>query len=362
LTYTPTNLNPGTVYNWYIAPINAGGANTTCSSTNTTTFTTAAATVPACVTNTSPANGATLLTQTSVTLTWPSSSGATSYDVYLWTGATPPATPTTNTTALTYSATGLTAGTLYNWYIAPRNAGGAATTCATANKTTFTTATATGGGNLSPVSNSGGNTAITLPTSSVTLDGSASYDPDGNIVQYYWYQAQGPVSSAIGNNFSQITTASGLTTAGTYVFGLQVKDNSGALAYSFKTVTVNSAGGLVTTVQSDTVTTATATTTTLRIATTLPELSSTQPELSSTVSPNPVASGQMARLVINSDRAGTAAVAVVNISGNIMATQKVKLVAGANTTMLSTSALGQGLYIININGGRKPLNVKLMIH
>ena len=84
----------------------------------------------------------TIATQTTATLSWPSAATATSYDVYIWTGATPPASPTANVATTSYSATGLTASTLYNWYIAPRNAGGAATTCAASNTTTFTTAAA----------------------------------------------------------------------------------------------------------------------------------------------------------------------------------------------------------------------------
>jgi len=315
---------------------------------------------PACVTNTSPANGSTIGTPTTATLTWPSAATATSYDVYLWTGATVPTTPTANTTALSYSASGLTASTTYNWYIAPRNATGVATNCVSSNKTTFTTAAT-----AATVSNAGSDVTIVLPTSSVTLDGSAS---TGNIVQYYWFQAQGPVQSVIGDNFAAVTTATGLTTAGTYVFGLQVKDNNGTPAYSYKTVTVKAAGTRVATFAADTVTTAGFTTTTLRTATSLPALSSTLPGLgsgltglSSTVSPNPVASGQMARLVINSNKAGTATVAVVNINGNIVAMQRVNLVAGINTAMVSTYGLAQGLHAIHITGGDKPLIVKLVV-
>jgi len=308
--------------------------------------------VPLCVTNTSPANGSTIGTQTTATLTWPSAATATSYDVYLWTGATAPSSPTANVGSTSYNATGLTASTTYNWYIAPRNAIGAATGCA-ANKTTFTTAATAG-----TVSNAGSDVTITLPTSSVTLDGSAS---TGNIVQYYWFQPQGPVQSVIGDNFAVVTTATGLTTAGTYVFGLQVKDNNGTPAYSYKTVTVKAAGTRVATFAAGTVTAATVTATAPGTVTSLPASGSTLPGLSSTVSPNPVAGGQMARLVINSDKAGTATVAVVSISGNIVATQRVKLVAGVNTIMVSTYGLAPGFHIINIIGGDKPVKLKLVV-
>jgi len=142
---------------------------------------------------------------------------------------------------------------------------------------------------------------------------------------------------------------------------LQVKDNSGTPAYSYKTVTVKAAGTRVATFAADTVTAATVTATAPETVTSLPASGSILPGLSSTVSPNPVAGGQMARLVINSDKAGTATVAVVSISGNIMATQRVKLVAGVNTIMVSTYGLAPGFHIINIIGGDRPVKLKLVV-
>ncbi|MEO5594890.1 MAG: PA14 domain-containing protein, partial [Chitinophagaceae bacterium] len=97
--------------------------------------------VPLCATNTLPANGAVTATSTTAVLSWSNVLNATSYDVYLWTGATPPASPTAaNVATNTYNASGLTASALYNWYVVPKNAGGSATSCITNNKTTFTTA------------------------------------------------------------------------------------------------------------------------------------------------------------------------------------------------------------------------------
>src|SRR5205085_860283 len=135
-SYSPTGLTHGALYSWYIAPRNTAGAPTNCAAANTTTFTTALA-VPADVINTSPVNASTIATQTTATLTWPAAATATSYDVYIWTGAAALTIPTATVASTTYSATNLTASTVYSWYIAPRNASGAATTCAAANTTTF---------------------------------------------------------------------------------------------------------------------------------------------------------------------------------------------------------------------------------
>jgi len=239
-----------------------------------------------------------------------------------------------------------------------------ATGCAATNKTTFTTAAA---GNQQTVSNAGSDVTITLPTSSVTLDGSAS---TGNIVQYYWYQAQGPVASVIGDNFSTITTASGLTTAGTYIFGLQVRDNSGAQAYSFKTVTVKAAGTRVvdtTAIQSAPVTT------TVSSASALPVLTSgvsSNPVatgqtasfvITAVISPNPVQRGQLVKLQINSSRPCTVMVNIISSNGALTATSRLNLVAGINTTALNTYGLVRGFHAINITGGDKPLNLKLVV-
>ncbi|MEC4005922.1 GEVED domain-containing protein, partial [Flavobacterium sp. SUN052] len=101
---------------------------------------------PACVVNTSPANLATAVSATP-TLTWPTTSFASSYDVYLGTSSGPTTLLTTVASILgatTYSYT-LTAPqtlnelTTYYWYVTPKNAVGSAP-CGAANQTSFTTA------------------------------------------------------------------------------------------------------------------------------------------------------------------------------------------------------------------------------
>jgi hypothetical protein len=112
-TYGASGLVAGTLYNWYVVPKNASGSATGCAVSNKTTFTTAPGPVPTCATNSSPANGTTIGTQTTATLTWGAVASASSYDVYLWTGATPPASATATVATATYSASGLVAGTLF---------------------------------------------------------------------------------------------------------------------------------------------------------------------------------------------------------------------------------------------------------
>lgn len=80
---------------------------------------------------------------------------------------------------------------------------------------------------------------ITLPTNSVTLDGSGSYDADGSITSYAWTQTAGPGAQLSGTNSAK-TTVNGLT-AGNYNFVLQVSDNSGATGTTNVGFTVNDA-------------------------------------------------------------------------------------------------------------------------
>jgi len=91
-----------------------------------------------------------------------------------------------------------------------------------------------------PVANSGSNITITLPTNSVTLDGSASSSPDGSALTYSWSYVSGPAGYTITTPTAAKTTVTGLV-QGTYKFQLTVKNSSGNSAIATVTVTVNPA-------------------------------------------------------------------------------------------------------------------------
>lgn len=94
--------------------------------------------------------------------------------------------------------------------------------------------------NKVPIANAGPNQITTLPSSSAVLDGSASFDPDGNIVTWLWKQLSGPNQSVIANGNTSKANVSGLI-AGVYSFNLSVTDNAGAVSNSPVAVTVNPA-------------------------------------------------------------------------------------------------------------------------
>jgi hypothetical protein len=119
LTYAPAISN-GITYYWRIAAKNSGGTTTS----STYTFSTAAAPtgpgVPPLVYPSNVGTGVPL----NVTLSWNAAAGATSYDVYFGTAASPPLV--TNTASLNYTPAGLLPSTLYYWRVIARNASGTA--------------------------------------------------------------------------------------------------------------------------------------------------------------------------------------------------------------------------------------------
>lgn len=178
-------------------------------------------------------------------ITFPANSielnGVASYDPdgtiveHYWSQASGPSTATIgNNFAVSTNATNLVAG-VYVFVLQAKDNNAA---MGYSTKTVTVNTQVTSLVNQAPVSNAGADATITLPTNSIALNGSASQDADGTIVEFYWSQASGPAAASIGNNFSVSTTASNLV-KGVYVFVLQAKDNTGTMGYSTKTVTVN---------------------------------------------------------------------------------------------------------------------------
>jgi hypothetical protein len=92
--------------------------------------------------------------------------------------------------------------------------------------------------NQDPIANAGEDTTIVMPESSVLLDGSASYDPDGTIISYHWEPLSGPSLASLDQPDDATCLMTGLLQNGTYDFELTVTDNKGATSSATVTVFV----------------------------------------------------------------------------------------------------------------------------
>ena len=95
------------------------------------------------------------------------------------------------------------------------------------------------GENKPPMAKAGRDTIIILPGDSLLLDGSASKDPDGRIINYKWTKVSGAASVKINNDASVKTVIKNLL-LGNYVFELSVTDNDGLSAADTIRITVDS--------------------------------------------------------------------------------------------------------------------------
>jgi hypothetical protein len=90
-------------------------------------------------------------------------------------------------------------------------------------------------GNDSPVADAGAD-QVGVPAGTVTLDGSASFDPDGDPITFQWDQIAGPAVSLSGRNTARATfpAAEGQN----YSFRLTVRDDKGAASLARVSVSV----------------------------------------------------------------------------------------------------------------------------
>ena len=153
---------------------------------------------------------------------------------YQWTKVSGPASGTiTSPTSATTTVTNLSAGTyVFNLLTTDNNTG-----TLSANDTIVVTSTAPGAITV----NAGSDQTITLPSSSVTLTGTAS-QVNGTIASYRWSQVSGPSSATITTSTLAQTTVTGLV-QGTYKFQLLATTAIGTTATDTIQVTVNASSG-----------------------------------------------------------------------------------------------------------------------
>lgn len=76
-----------------------------------------------------------------------------------------------------------------------------------------------------------------VSTRTITLDGSKSYDPDGQIIWQHWEQVSG--GAAIIESPYELKTRALITDSGVYGFKLTVMDNDSAKASKINQFVIN---------------------------------------------------------------------------------------------------------------------------
>lgn len=158
---------------------------------------------------------------------------AISITTYLWTKTAGPATFTiVSPNSSTTNITGLVQGTYTFTLTVTDNRGQQGSS----NVTVVVNAA-----NEAPTANAGAPQTITLPVSSVTLNGSGTAIlPATSITTYLWDKIAGPATFTITSPNTASTSVTGLI-QGTYTFRLTVTDNNGLTASSNVNITVNHA-------------------------------------------------------------------------------------------------------------------------
>ncbi|HEY5406027.1 MAG TPA: fibronectin type III domain-containing protein [Ginsengibacter sp.] len=221
-SYNATGLTAGTNYEWQV--------QTVCSGTSTSAFT---ASVNFTTTSTCAMPGSLTtsgITNTGATFGWGAVTGATGYNVrYRIVG-----TSTWSTAAATnsYSATGLTAGTNYEWQVQTICSG--STTSAFTGSTTFTTT----GGCSTPT----GLSSSAITTTTATVGWTAVSGATGYNLQYKVSTAGS--FTTISNLTATSYNLTGLTAATIYQFQVQAICSGGNSAYSSASSFTTSSGSI----------------------------------------------------------------------------------------------------------------------
>lgn len=97
----------------------------------------------------------------------------------------------------------------------------------------------TGESNLPPIANAGKDTTYANGTTSAFLDGTSSYDPEGEALSYHWYKQSGDTGTiTIVNPTSPSPAINGMNDDTVYTFKLVVMDTGGSLDSDYVSITV----------------------------------------------------------------------------------------------------------------------------
>jgi hypothetical protein len=180
--------------------------------------------------------------------------------------------------------------------------------------------------NILPVSNAGSDISVAWPGNSTMLNGTGSYDADGNIIKYEWRKESGPAATIVSVNGAS-TAISGLV-PGTYVFRLTIWDNKYQPAFDKVTVTVGSGSGSANAM----------------MITPMEELSIIEQPLQAY--PNPVINTVNLRMV--NDDLGKVQMNIYDLSGKMVQSALYQKSAHIFQQQLQVSTLIKGVYFVEL--------------
>lgn len=187
--------------------------------------------------------------------------------------------------------------------------------------------------NIAPTAKSGNDDTLYLPSNFLTVDGSTSYDKDGNIISYKWVKLSGPATYTMSNPEGVTNSITNLV-AGTYKFRLIVYDNKGDSGMDNHYIVVKS-----------TITTASATKRAPAIDAPMVQTEALK------AFPNPTA--QQVTVRFRNESSGKVLITLYSITGQPVKTAYVHVQAGMNSTTLDLQSLTKGIYELEIRGDHK---------
>jgi predicted esterase len=271
-------------------------------------------------------------------------------NAYTWTKISGPAATITNAKVAVTTATGLTAGTyqfrLTAWdhEFVPSS-----DTMQVIVKAAVTSGSNsnTGSGN-GTITNAGPDQNLVLPTNTTTLNGAASYDPEGVFRAWKWMKISGPDQHTIANASNSVTTVSNLV-EGTYRFSLTGWGNNWRPFSDTMQITVVSSNNLRTVT---TTTTSTSTTvTTADAADVKAGIIITEDKL--LVYPNPAQ--EQINVQTTSTATGAAYLNIYDMSGKLIQKTGFQKMQSLHQQVLNISSLKPGVYqaeVVIDNGTR----------
>jgi fibronectin type 3 domain-containing protein len=227
-SYTHTGLTASTTYYYYIVAVNSAGESSYSSSASATTSSSGSGdggggTAPSAPTGVT----ASATSSSSISVSWNSVSGATSYKVYYEIGSSSTKNLAGTVSGTSYTHTGLTASTRYYYYIVAVNSAGES---GYSSNTYATTQSGSSGGGGTAPSAPTGVTASATSSSSISV----SWNSVSSATSYKVYYEIGSSSTKnlAGTVSGTSYTHTGLTASTTYYYYIKAVNSAGESGYS----------------------------------------------------------------------------------------------------------------------------------